>query len=239
MPSSIPQKTGYTFKGWRARQATNYLCGLTKNQVTQETSGWWGNGNSYRLKWYSDGTPYCREVIYQGNGNDANEGAALCSNSAFSDLNVNEWKVEFNHGTFKGVGVCSETGPSYETTMAHWNEMEVAAEALVAEKGEENVTPNDYLDLYAIVYAAPSATSSSVTPSNNGRHCWCHAESYTPNGGTQCSLASLPWRYDSETAGGYNTPADCAQQCVQTCAYMVWYEMATPYRVVLVLGTGN
>ena len=53
------------------------------------------------------------------------------------------------------------------------------------------------------------------TPSNtNGQYCWCAATSYTPDGGTQCNVASPSWVFhDDIVSASY-----CANYCASNCA---------------------
>ena len=51
----------------------------------------------------------------------------------------------------------------------------------------------------------------------NGRYCWCGATGYTPDGGTQCSIASPSWVFLDDSEFAWN----CAYDCVVGCAIRV------------------
>ena len=94
MPSSIPQKTGYTFKGWRVKPAQCSLSGLD----TSIDTSW----DATHVRWKpisSSGTTMADEF---GTENS-------------SDLNNGEWAVTFSYGTVKGMAKCSGTKGSYAT----------------------------------------------------------------------------------------------------------------------------
>ena len=91
MPSSIPQKTGYTFKGWRVKQC---LSGLD---------------TSIHATW--DATHARWKPISSSGYTMVNAFGAENS----SDLNNGEWAVTFSYGTVKGMAKCSSTNGSYTT----------------------------------------------------------------------------------------------------------------------------
>jgi hypothetical protein len=71
--------------------------------------------------------------------------------------------------------------------------------------------------LAAAMYATPAMSSASVTPSNDGQYCWCHAESYTPNAGNSCNVSSLAWVFGNANESAYS----CATYCAGDCANYV------------------
>ena len=96
MPSSIPQKTGYTFRGWRVRQ----IC--TLSGLNPETNG----THYYGIAMHNDaGWCYDENTVSAEN----------CQNSAFTDLNMYEWKTEFTYGTIYGESRCSSYYDESET----------------------------------------------------------------------------------------------------------------------------
>ena len=92
-PTTIPTKTGYTFKGWRVRQCSfaSSVCGLTGSEVTSLT------GESYGAK--------------------TNNGQA--SNASQYGLTENgTWAVEFSGGgVLKGIASCNNTTPNTFNTI--------------------------------------------------------------------------------------------------------------------------
>ncbi|MFQ6727488.1 MAG: hypothetical protein ACLRFF_04015 [Alphaproteobacteria bacterium] len=95
MPSSIPTKTGYTFKGWRVKPAQCSLSGLDPSIGTS-----W---DATHARW---------KQIYPTDGYTMAD-AFGTENS--SDLNNGEWAVTFSYGTVNGMAKCSNTNGSYAT----------------------------------------------------------------------------------------------------------------------------
>ena len=91
-PATIPTKTGYTFKGWRVRQASascfaNSVCGLTGSAV--------------------DGLAYSGYGYYSHDGQDT-------YNTDTYGLSAGKWAVEFtNGGIVKGIASCNSTAATY------------------------------------------------------------------------------------------------------------------------------
>ena len=93
MPSSIPQKTGYTFKGWRVKQC---LSGLDPSIGT--------SFDATHARWKPISSTNAARTMADEFGTE---------NS--SDLNNGEWAVTFSYGTVKGMAKCSSTNGSYAT----------------------------------------------------------------------------------------------------------------------------
>ena len=116
MPSSIPQKTGYTFRGWRVRQAA---CDLSTLDPTINAS-WdfdhiaWkpieGNGVGYDLQY-----AYWEEDIYFNIDNPNWQSQSFESVERSGGLNNGEWEIIFSYGTVKGMAKCSETNGDHAT----------------------------------------------------------------------------------------------------------------------------
>ncbi|MFQ6696544.1 MAG: InlB B-repeat-containing protein [Alphaproteobacteria bacterium] len=86
MPSSIPTKTGYTFKGWRVKCILSSLSGLNTSISTSQ--------DATHMRWKSidpNGRPMADDF---GTENS-------------SDLNNGEWALTFSYGTVKGMAKCS------------------------------------------------------------------------------------------------------------------------------------
>ena len=90
MPSSIPQKTGYTFKGWRVRDLT---CGLIHQSTLVDG------------EWSAFKTISGQSCIYM----DFSTGdySESCSDTHIVGLNNGEWKVAFPYGILEGTSYCS------------------------------------------------------------------------------------------------------------------------------------
>ncbi|MFQ6727574.1 MAG: InlB B-repeat-containing protein [Alphaproteobacteria bacterium] len=88
MPSSIPTKTGYTFKGWRVKPAQCSLSGLDPSIDTS-----WDATHARWKRIHPNGISMLAEF---GTENS-------------SDLNDGEWAVTFSYGTVKGMAKCSDT----------------------------------------------------------------------------------------------------------------------------------
>ena len=89
-PATIPTRTGYTFKGWRVRQAACSLSSLD----TSIDGTWYASKSS---------TGYCN--YYNDDTGDEVDGD--CSDSHFAGLNDSEWETNFSYGTVKGTSYCS------------------------------------------------------------------------------------------------------------------------------------
>ena len=89
-PSTIPTRTGYTFRGWRPRDLT---CGLS-HMDTSVYGTWFASKGS---------TGYC----YYYNDDTGDEVDGDCSDSYFAGLNNSEWETNFSYGTVKGMSKCS------------------------------------------------------------------------------------------------------------------------------------
>ena len=95
-PATIPTKTGYTFKGWRVRQASNdcfesSVCGLNGNTV--------------------NGLTYDRDnSIY---GYNSHDGQHTHNTSTYGLTSTGTWAVrDTNGGIIKGTASCNDTAVS-------------------------------------------------------------------------------------------------------------------------------
>ncbi len=95
-PSTIPTRTGYTFKGWRVRPTYDFSTIPTSSHGDER----WGkdqNEDSTYTCWYRSGV-----------GNISSSGNIPCD-SRFDDLMQKEWKVSFGTSYVYGMAKCSET----------------------------------------------------------------------------------------------------------------------------------
>ena len=101
--SNVPTRTGYTFKGWRARQAAgcsfaSQVCGLNGSAV---------DGLTYNS---SDSSTY---------GYNSHNGTNTQNTSTYGLTSTGTWAVkDTNNGVIKGIASCNSTGSNtYDTTM--------------------------------------------------------------------------------------------------------------------------
>jgi len=119
IPAAPAARTGYTFKGWRVRQAA--ACSLSS--LDTSISGTW-----YASK---GSTGYC----YYYNDDIADE-VDDCSDSHFAGLNNSEWETNFSYGTVKGMAKCS--GLSGGNNNRTWSDPSRATESeLTSASGEK------------------------------------------------------------------------------------------------------
>jgi len=211
IPSTAPTKTGYTFAGWKIKAASNScfvgpVCGLTSSLAATD-----GTSSAYHGYYEGDVCGTCDE-----NG-DCD--SATCADTG---LSLHEWKVEFSHGVVKGTASCNSTQPTiWDTIMAGMmNETMTEEQAMTALWGS---CESDAIQ--------PAGTFSS---SSTGQYCWCHAESYTPTGGSSCNVSSLAWVSGS---GAYGSADSCASGCAYRCASGVRND--SPFRAAVFGVAGN
>ncbi len=128
---------------------------------------------------------------YYWNNDTEEEVDGDCSDSHFAGLNNSEWETNFSYGTVKGTSYCS------------------------------GLSGNNHNRAWGGNSADWSATESQLTSaSGEKKYCWCAATSYTPDGGTQCNVASPSWVFNID--GG--SASDCARDCANACAgYVLYY----------------
>ena len=109
MPSSIPQKTGYTFKGWRVRQASGgqqaQQCGLS-HVDTSIDADW----DADHIAWQPINGSSGWTVAQAIDNGDINPGT-----DHSSELSNGEWRIIFSYGTVKGMSKCSDTSGTSST----------------------------------------------------------------------------------------------------------------------------
>ena len=118
-PTTIPTKTGYTFKGWRVRQAGAgqqvQQCSLSSLDATID--GIWELGMLHSQD-ASGSTCYYWNSDTDADSND-------CSDSYFDGFSAGEWAIGFNYGTIKGISKCSTkegntNGGAYDNNSSNW-----------------------------------------------------------------------------------------------------------------------
>ena len=130
-PTTIPTRTGYTFKGWRARQATPFGYHSLLSNVSVQGE------QAYAIGYDANATngDYCSAQGTVLNGNTRNT-STFCQNSIFSDMNRYEWRVLFDYGDAYGLSACSakvgnNNGFAYDNDISNWR----ATDAQLTEAG--------------------------------------------------------------------------------------------------------
>ena len=95
-PTTIPTKTGYTFKGWRVKQAqcgfASSVCGLTGNDLNN--------------------------LPYVDHGYKSIDGERTYNANTYNLTENGTWAVELsNGGIMRGVGICNNTSPTVRDTI--------------------------------------------------------------------------------------------------------------------------
>ena len=188
MPSSIPQKTGYTFKGWRVRQAS-------------------GNGGGQQAQQCIFASSVCGLSSSQISGLEISD-IGIMSHDGTQQYNANPyglttgtWALEFtNGGVARGIASCNNIKSNiWDTALAALvedNDVETFGTLLWGTCNTDTFKPGDTFD-------------NSV----DGQYCWCKMTSYTPNNSDACNISSSAWIF----LGDYDDPSECAYQCAGDC----------------------
>ena len=184
-PTTIPTKTGYTFKGWRVKQAdtscfASQVCSLTGSGV---------NGLTYNM---DDSTTY---GFYSHDGQNK-------SNESTYGLTAGGWAVkDTSGGIIKGIASCNSTKPNlWDTVMAG-----MSNGTMTEEQAMNTLWGTCNTDTFR-----PSNTFSS---SSSGQYCWCKMNSYTPSGGSACNVASPSWVFSDGDESASDCADYCADDC--------------------------
>ena len=100
-PSTIPTRTGYTFKGWRATQFPQ--CNLSGLDASIGVD-WDADYVAWQPINGSSGWTVAEEIAEGMSGTDHSSG-----------LGNGEWRIIFSYGTVKGRAKCSNTNGDYAT----------------------------------------------------------------------------------------------------------------------------
>ena len=97
VPSTAPNRTGYTFAGWEVRPEIDFAATIPTNTNGLErwAIGWYNNAN---YCWYDTNTGTAWKVNCNSDATYSNE------------LQTYEWKVHYEHGDLYGMAGCSTTG---------------------------------------------------------------------------------------------------------------------------------
>jgi len=174
-----PSRTGFTFTGWKVRPLMDFS-NLNSNLGSVV-------GNAYGKGVYNN-ADYCLYYDTQWH-----EGAALCKQAEFTELQQQEWKQSFANGTVYGFAHCSaKSGNHHEYTWPAANRSEYAASL-------------DDLNTYDTQHSTEQK-----------KYCWCQATGYKPTNQTVINgpLSSLAWVFRNDDGSA----SDCAYNCAPLCA---------------------
>ena len=195
-PTTIPTRTGYTFKGWRVRQAAgcsfaSQVCGLNGSAV---------NGLTYDD---SDSTTY---------GYNSNNGQNSENASIYGLTSTGTWAVkDTSGGIVKGIASCNSTKPNLWDTV-----MEGMDNGTMTEEQAVNT-------LWGTCNTDAFRPSNTFSSSSSGQYCWCKMTSYKPTGGNVCNVASPSWVFSNDIASASDCAYYCAYDCaINVVAYPVF-----------------
>ena len=208
-----PQRTGYTFDGWKVRPMMNFST-LTSLQAASDGQRW---GKGYIL---SNGNDYCYYTVGTGNSEAAN-----CKTTpGFGSLSQKEWKVKYNSGTTKGTlygsAYCSaKSGDNHSWAWPVASYTDWLATTAQLEQG----TTTDNARYCWCQATGWQPENSSTIYGNSGEISW----------GNQSVSSSAAWVFDRVNSSA----GDCAQNCAAYCAYRALSTSA--FRRALFLGSGT
>ena len=95
VPSTAPNRTGYTFAGWTVRPEIDFATTIPVGVggIERWAIGLYNNGNRC---YYQKDTPSALTV-------------ECSSDPTYNELQLYEWKVYFSHGDLYGMSLCSNT----------------------------------------------------------------------------------------------------------------------------------
>ena len=193
-PATIPTRTGYTFKGWRVKQAdtscfASSVCSLTGSAV---------NGLTYNM---DDSTAY---------GYNSNSGQNSENASIYGLTSTGTWAAkDTNGGIIRGIASCNST-------------MSTIMETIMTAMGNGTMTQEQALAaVYGSCESDAIKPSNTFSSSSSGQYCWCKISSYTPSGGSACNVASPSWVFILD--GDRGSALSCANSCAIGCAIGVMY----------------
>ena len=189
MPSSIPQKTGYTFRGWRVRQAAG--CSFASSVCSL-------NGSAVNALTYDDNDDTAYGYYSHDGQNKENE-------STYG-LTAGGWAVkDTSGGIIKGIASCNSTKPNlWDTVMEGMsNETMTEEQAMNALWGTCNTD----------TFKPGNTFTATASGQGSDQYCWCKISSYTPNNGSVCNVASPSWVFIGDVESASNCADDCAVFC--------------------------
>ena len=187
LPAKNPSRPGYAFAGWKLRASQ---CTIPSQYIDTSL-----NFDEQHARW--------KPVMTTPTENDPRiytmEDAFGTENS--DDLNPGEWVALYSYGEVRGVSACADYMPNNLITLYEAVE-------------NEEISQQDFMN--ALYGANGTAVLSSNTSfSGSGDTCFCKVTKYTPVGGQQCNISSLPW----VMMMGYHGDScenGCARSCVES-----------------------
>jgi len=220
IPSTAPTKTGYTFAGWKIKAASESnacfvgpVCGLTSAVASIEPT----NEDAYGFR----------------NDSTGENGANIYHATEYGLTSDQTWAVEFSHGIVRGTASCNNNpGGDLSVLEAQYYQLEAQMEAGTITE-EEAMAQMMALESQAFTLPGMCQPTGTFSSSSTGQYCWCHAESYTPTGGSSCNVSSLAWVF----LGDLGSADPCAYGCAGYCADYV--RGHSPYRAAVFGVAGN
>ena len=184
-PATIPTKTGYTFKGWRVKQAdtscfASQVCGLNGSAVSGLT---YDNNDSTAFGYYSNDGQYKQNESTYG-------------------LTAGGWAVkDTSGGIVKGIASCNSTMPTI-------------METIMTAMGNGTMTQEQaQAAIYGSCASDAIKPGNTFSSSSSGQYCWCKMNSYTPSGGSACNVASPSWVFGYDIGSASYCATLCASYC--------------------------
>ncbi len=184
-PTTIPTKTGYTFKGWRVKQAdtscfASQVCGLNGSAV---------NGLTYDDEDETAFGVYTHDEQYK-------------INTDVYGLTAGGWAIkDTNGGVIKGVASCNNTQPT------------TALGSISQDMTDEQVNNTLWGSCSSDAIKPGNTFNATASGQGNDIYCWCKMVSYTLNNGSICNTASFPWLFATNAGNPSDCAVGCAMQC--------------------------
>ena len=182
--SMVNLKPGYTFAGWRVRQAqcgfASSVCGLNGSAV---------NG-----------------LTYSNSGYNSHDGQEAENASTYGLTTPGTWAVEFsNGGVIKGTASCNSTNSNtYDT---------IVSAMISGTMTEEQVINALWGTCNNDTFKPSNTFDATASGQDSDQYCWCKMESYTPSGESACNIASPSWVLLIDLESASNCANDCADAC--------------------------
>ncbi len=109
-PTTIPTKTGYTFKGWRVKQASSGGQQVEQCVLSHVDTSIYADWDADYVAWQPTSGSSGYTVAQAIDGGDIDPGT-----DHSSELSNGEWRIIFSYGTVKGMAKCSNTNGDYAT----------------------------------------------------------------------------------------------------------------------------
>ena len=156
-----PSKPGYNFTGWQLRVNYCDFSGVVNTDGTNPQGHGWRNN---------------ADVCF--------DYGVVVNCNTMSDIALNQWKTEFNHGIVRGVAICTDkAGDNHDFGWDGNNSDWIATDAEIAQA------------------------------SDSGQYCWCKMTKYAPTSGNACTVASPVWGFYDDYGSTSKCANNCAYDC--------------------------